>query len=210
MKSRNKIIEENLGLVHSCCKRFVGKGFEYDDLYMAGCTGLIKAVDNFDSSLGFRLSTYAVPVILGEIRRLFREGGSVKVSRSIKELYLKITHLTEKNPDLTITEIAKELDTTDEKVNEALCAGRMPLSLTTEESGEIDLTVCSYEEEYTEKLSLRDALKELDQRDSKIINLRYYKHMTQSQVGEKLGMTQVQVSRREKKILGEIREKMLS
>ena len=109
MKSRNKIVEENLGLVHSCCKRFKGKGIEYEDLYMAGCVGLIKAVDKFDDTLGYKLSTYAVPVILGEIKRLFREGGTVKVSRNLKELYLKINTLTEKENNLTISEIAEKL-----------------------------------------------------------------------------------------------------
>lgn len=209
MKNRNQIIEDNLGLVHSCCKRFKDKGIEYDDLYMAGCTGLIKAVDNFDSSLGYKLSTYAVPVILGEIRRLFREGGSVKISRSIKELYIKIKNLTDKNPDLTVNEIASKLNTTKEKVDEALYAVKMPVSLTAEDSSQLDLTVNSHEEDYTEKLSLKEAIKSLDYKDSKIINLRYYQHMTQSEVGKRLNMTQVQVSRREKKILHSIREKML-
>ena len=86
MTERDKKISENLGLVHACCRRFVGRGVEYDDLYQAGCMGLVKAVDNFDESRNLKLSTYAVPVILGELKRLFREGGSVKVSRPLKEL----------------------------------------------------------------------------------------------------------------------------
>lgn len=209
MKSRKEIIEENLGLVHSCCKKFKGKGIDYDDLYMAGCEGLIKAVDRFDSSLGYKLSTYAVPVILGEIKRLFREGGTVKVSRSLKELYLKITNLTDLEKDLTIPEIAKRLDTEPEEVAQALSAGQIPLSLTGEENESIDLTVNSCEEEYTEKISLKTALEDLSEQDSKLIQLRYYKHMTQTQTGKTLNMTQVQVSRQEKKILQKIRTKML-
>lgn len=209
MKSRNKIVEENLGLVHSCCKRFKSKGIEYEDLYMAGCVGLIKAVDKFDDTLGYKLSTYAVPVILGEIKRLFREGGTVKVSRSLKELYLKINNLTEKENNLTISEIAEKLDTTEEKVNDALNAGRLPISLTTEENTEIDLTVNSCEEECTEKISLKKALEDLCDEDNKLIELRYFKHMTQKETGKTLNMTQVQVSRKEKRILHNIRSKML-
>lgn len=209
MKSRNKIVKENLGLVHSCCKRFKGKGIEYEDLYMAGCVGLIKAVDKFDDTLGYKLSTYAVPVILGEIKRLFREGGTVKVSRSLKELYLKINTLTEKENNLTISEIAEKLDTTEEKVNDALNAGRLPISLTTEENTEIDLTVNSCEEECTEKISLKKALEDLCDEDNKLIELRYFKHMTQKETGKTLNMTQVQVSRKEKRILHNIRSKML-
>ena len=209
MKSRNKIVEENLGLVHSCCKRFKGKGIEYEDLYMAGCVGLIKAVDKFDDTLGYKLSTYAVPVILGEIKRLFREGGTVKVSRSLKELYLKINTLTEKENNLTISEIAEKLDTKEEKVNDALNAGRLPISLTTEENAEIDLTVNSCEEECTEKISLKKALEDLCDEDNKLIELRYFKHMTQKETGKTLNMTQVQVSRKEKRILHNIRSKML-
>ena len=87
--TRDELIKQNLGLVHSCCKRFTGRGIEYDDLYSTGCVGLIKAIDNFDETLGYKLSTYAVPVILGEIKRLFRDGGMIKVSRSLKELSLK-------------------------------------------------------------------------------------------------------------------------
>ena len=209
MKSRNKIVEENLGLVHSCRKRFKGKGIEYEDLYMAGCVGLIKAVDKFDDTLGYKLSTYAVPVILGEIKRLFREGGTVKVSRSLKELYLKINTLTEKENNLTISEIAEKLGTTEEKVNDALNAGRLPISLTTEENTEIDLTVNSCEEECTEKISLKKALEDLCDEDNKLIELRYFKHMTQKETGKTLNMTQVQVSRKEKRILHNIRSKML-
>lgn len=209
MKNRNKIVEENLGLVHSCCKRFRGKGIEYDDLYMAGCVGLVKAVDKFDESRGYQLSTYAVPVILGEIKQLFREGGTVKVSRSIKELYLKIMKLTEDDSSMSISEIAGKLNTTEEKICEALNAGRVPLSLTTEENSELDLSVNSCEEDFTEKMSLQNALSDLDECDSMLIRLRYYKHMTQTETGRIMNMTQVQVSRKEKKILKTIKEKML-
>ena len=131
------------------------------------------------------------------------------MSRSLKELYLKITNLTDLEKDLTIPEIAKKLNTEPEKIAEALSAGQIPLSLTGEENESIDLTVNSCEEEYTEKISLKKALEDLSEQDNKLIQLRYYKHMTQTQTGKTLNMTQVQVSRQEKKILQKIRAKML-
>ena len=124
---REQIVSENLRLVNHLCKRFTGRGIEYDDLYQAGCVGLVKAADAFDENLGFRFSTYAVPVILGEIRRLFRDGGSVKVSRSLKELYLKITKEKQKleyklNREPTVSEIACALRVSAEEVTEAISA----------------------------------------------------------------------------------------
>lgn len=217
MKDRDKIVEENLGLVHACCKRFKNRGIEYDDLYSAGCMGLVKAVNNFNPELGLQLSTYAVPVILGEIKRLFRDGGTVKVSRSLKELSLKITkassHFQSQNGRCpTVKELAKLLDTTCEKITEALNASKLPLSLTAdcdEENRQLDLP-CDEDsmDKLTEKLALEQVIKQLKNNDRKIIELRYYKHKTQSQTAKELDMTQVQVSRREKKILGYMRQKL--
>ena len=145
------MIEENLGLVHSCAHRFKGRGIEYDDLFQAGCMGLVKACDAFDFSRGVRFSTYAVPVILGEMRRLFRDGGTVKVSRSLKELSLRVVRGREQlavrlGRDPTIEELAEELGLTREEVVEALNVSAPPLSLTvSSEEGEtqIDLPVQS-------------------------------------------------------------------
>ena len=124
--NREEFIKQNLGLVHSICRRFAGRGLEYDDLYQAGCMGLVKAVDAFDSERGFAFSTYAVPVIMGEVRRLFRDGGTVRVSRSIKELSLKIARRREEcsksGHEPTIAELAAYFEVTEEQITEAVSA----------------------------------------------------------------------------------------
>ena len=216
MKNRDKLVEDNLGLVHSCCQKFKNRGIEYDDLFSSGCMGLIKAIDNFNPDYGLQLSTYAVPVILGEIKQLFRNGGAVKVSRSLKELSMKINKTSndfqlKHNRPPTVGELAKILETTKEKINEALNATRLPLSLTTDDEDdikELDLPCDDEVEMLTEKLALKQVISQLDTTDKKIIELRYYKHQTQTQTAKILHMTQVQVSRREKKILMFMRQKL--
>ena len=213
--SRDEIITANLGLVHACCKRFVSRGIEYDDLFQAGSLGLIKAVDGFDETKGLKLSTYAVPVILGEIKRLFRDGGTVKVSRSLKELSLKTVRLSAElskklNREPTVGELAETLEVTPEEVTEALCAAQPALSLTYDNNGEssqLDLPVESHEREVSDRVALTQILSTLPQKDRELIHLRFYKLYTQQQTAGELGMTQVQVSRREKAILGNIRQK---
>ena len=213
--SRDEIITANLGLVHACCKRFVSRGIEYDDLFQAGSLGLIKAVDGFDETKGLKLSTYAVPVILGEIKRLFRDGGTVKVSRSLKELSLKTVRLSAElskklNREPTVGELAETLEVTPEEVTEALCAAQPALSLTYDNNGEssqLDLPVESHEREVSDRVALTQILSTLPQKDRELIHLRFYKLYTQQQTAGELGMTQVQVSRREKSILGNIRQK---
>ncbi|MBR7133399.1 MAG: sigma-70 family RNA polymerase sigma factor [Clostridia bacterium] len=210
---RDRFIEKNLGLVHSICKRFSGRGIEYDDLYQAGCIGLIKATDAFDRSRGLCFSTYAVPVIMGEVRRLFRDGGAVKVSRSVKELALHISReiprLEQKlNREPTVSEIAEKLGVTSEEITEALCASQPTVSLTYEGEGgvcETDLPTISTEEEISDRLCLDEAFSKLNDTEKKIMELRYYKGMTQSKTANTLGMTQVQISRTEKKILQKLR-----
>ncbi len=214
--NREKCITENLGLVHACCKRFVGRGIEYDDLFQAGSMGLVKAVDGFDESYGLKLSTYAVPVILGEIRRLFRDGGSVKVSRSVKELGLKVSRVRAElslklNREPSVAEIADMLEVSKESVAEAVCASQPTVSLTYDndgEEGQLDLPVESHEEKVANKVMVEQLLKKLPERDKKIIDFRYYKLYTQAKTAGLLGMTQVQVSRREKAILGELRKQI--
>ena len=216
MKNRDKLVEDNLGLVHSCCQKFKNRGIEYDDLFSSGCMGLIKAIDNFNPDYGLQLSTYAVPVILGEIKQLFRHDGAVKVSRSLKELSMKINKTSndfqlKHNRPPTVGELAKILETTKEKINEALNATRLPLSLTTDDEDdikELDLPCDDEVEMLTEKLALKQVISQLDITDKKIIELRYYKHQTQTQTAKVLNMTQVQVSRREKKILMFMRQKL--
>ena len=213
---RDLLITENMGLVHSCAHRFSGKGIEYEDLFQAGCMGLVKAFDAFDTERGVRFSTYAVPVILGEMKRLFRDGGTVKVSRSLKELSLKTTREREifvikEGREPTVSELAKILSVSDLEVTEALCAAAPVISLTAGEDeggGQTDVPVDSPEEQITEKLSVIKAVSDLDERDRKIIKLRYYENQTQTQTAKVLGMTQVQVSRREKKILEILRKEL--
>lgn len=213
-QNREEFIEKNLPLVHSICKRFVGRGIEYDDLYQAGCIGLIKATDGFDSEKGFAFSTYAVPVIMGEVRRLFRDGGAIKVSRSVKELYLKIVRETEVleqtlNREPTVSELAQRLSVSAESITEALSASQAPISLTVENDDgvvETDLPTVSPEEEIIGKVLIDSAFKYLEEDEIKIVKYRYYEGFTQSKTATLLNMTQVQVSRAEKKILTKLRK----
>ncbi|MBQ1989238.1 MAG: sigma-70 family RNA polymerase sigma factor [Clostridia bacterium] len=210
---RDSFIENNLGLVHSICKRFSGRGIEYDDLYQAGCIGLIKATDAFDNKRGIMFSTYAVPVIMGEVRRLFRDGGAVKVSRSVKELGIKISREKDKLEqklcrEPTIGELAEKLGVSKEEITEAVCANQSTVSLTYEgDDGikETDLPTVSTEEEISNRLTLDEAFKILNDNEIKIMKLRYYNSFTQSKTAEILNMSQVQVSRAEKKILLKLR-----
>lgn len=217
LPERSQIIENNLGLVHSCANRFRGRGVEYDDLFQAGCVGLVKAADGFDFSRGLRFSTYAVPVILGEIKRIFRDGGSVKVSRSLKELSVKAGRiresiLQEHGREPLVSEIAAALGIDEETAAQAIGASMPTVSLTESEdegSGQIDIAVDSHEDTVVDTLALKEALSTLDAEDRQMIILRYFKNETQAQVAKKLGMTQVQVSRREKKLLAIMRKFLL-
>lgn len=212
---RNELIEQNLRLVHACAHRFKGKGIDYDDLYSAGCVGLVKAVDRFDESLGYKLSTYAVPVILGEIKQLFRSGGSVKLSRSLQELSARARDLcdrckTERGEEMRITELAEKLGVDVYRATEALNAAQTVVSLSgdTEEGG-IEIPVPSPEDALTERLSLKQAMSALNEEEKGLIELRYFRHKTQQETAETLGTTQVQISRREKKILLKMRSLLI-
>ncbi len=211
--TREELIENNIGLVHSCAGKLKGRGIEYDDLFQAGCMGLVKASDAFDHGRGVRFSTYAVPVILGEMRRLFRDGGTVKVSRTLKELSIKINRARERfnlsnGREPTVSELAEELGVSAHQVADAVTAATPPLSLTAsddEGGGQLDLPVNSPEEGLSDILSLKQVLGQLGAEDRKLVYFRYFGNMTQTQTAERLGMTQVQVSRREKKILQGLR-----
>ena len=213
LKEREEFIEQNLGLVHTICKRFAGKGIEYDDLYQSGCMGLIKAYDAFDEERGLCFSTYAVPVIMGCVRRLFRDGGAVKVSRSVKELGMKIarekTKFQQKNGcEPTVSQLAEIIGVTVEEITEAVCASQPTVSLTFESDDgvkETQLPTVGYEDEMTEKLLIVQVLEHLNLQEQNIIKCRYFSHLTQSKTAEVLKMTQVQVSRCEKKILAKLR-----
>ncbi len=217
MTAADKLVTDNTGLVHACAKRFAGKGVDYEELFSEGCVGLVKAAKNFDESLGYKFSTYAVPVILGEIKRIFRDFGAVKVSRSLRELSLKVNRERELfirnvGREPRISELADKLGVSEHQVVEALECSQIPLSLSVstedEEDKELEIPEDSGEEKITEKLSLYEAINSLEQRDKELITLRFFVGKTQSAVAQILGMTQVQVSRREKKILTILREKL--
>lgn len=211
--TRDEFIAANIPLVHSLANRFRGRGIEYEELFSAGSLGLVKACDNFDETRGLCFSTYAVPVILGEMRRLFRDGGAVKMSRSLKELALKVQRAREElmksGSEPTVSELAEYLGISVEEVAEAVQASAPPLSLTApEEGGELDVPVDGSESELIDKLALRQCLAELSENDRRLILLRYFRDKTQSETAQILGMTQVQVSRRERKILDSLRLQM--
>lgn len=214
----DSFVEENLGLVHLCANRFRGKGIEYDDLYGAGCVGLVKAAAAFDRERGVKFSTYAVPVILGEIKRLFRDGGSVKVSRSVRELGMKISRAKEqftllRGREPTVSELAEMTCSAPEDVAEAIAMNMPTVSLTDNSDeggdGQIDIAEPAPDTELVDILSLRQALSALDETDRRLIYYRYFKDMTQTQTAKLLDMTQVQVSRREKKLLMILRGNLL-
>ena len=218
MNDREEWICANIGLVHACAKRFTGRGMEYDDLFQAGCMGLVKAADGFDESRGLKFSTYAVPVILGEIKKLFRDGGTVKVSRSLKELSLKINAERERclkrtGQEPSVTELAETLDTTPEQIALAIRAALPTLSLTPTdgEDGlkEFDVPVDSPEEELSDRIGLAEVMDKLDTNDRQLIRLRFFAGRTQSETARVLGTTQVQISRRERRILKWMREQLL-
>lgn len=212
--TRDEFIEGNLPLVHKLANRFRGRGVEYEELYAAGCVGLVKAVDRFEPERGLCFSTYAVPVILGEIRRLFRDGGSVKISRRLKELSVKAARVRDQlsaNGEPRISDIAQALGVTPEEAAEALCAGIPPVSLDHggEDGEPLPVPSASGEDALIDRLALRQCLSELSVEDREILMLRYFRRKTQCETAQILGMTQVMVSRRERKLLKELREQLV-
>ncbi len=209
-------VEDNLGLVHLCANRFRNRGIPYEDLYSAGCEGLVKAANAFDTARGVQFSTYAVPVILGEIKRLFRDGGTVHVSRGLRELSMRVQKIREQliketGDDPPISVLAERTGTTAEEVSLALCACSPTVSLTAPDDGEgqIDIAIDAPDEQIGDRLALRQMMATLEPADRMLLEYRYYHSLTQVQTAEKLGMTQVQVSRREKKLLLYLRQELL-
>ena len=205
-------------MVYACVKRFTKKGLDYDDLFSAGCLGLIKAYDAFDLTRGVKFSTYAVPVILGEIKRLFRDGGSIKVSRSLKEIALKASkkreELIRKNgKEPKLSELALKLKISTEQLTQAMCACAPLISLTQNEFNEnkneqIEVKAKTTGLKLTDKIAIKDALLTLEKKERSLIYFRYFCGETQEQTAKKLNMTQVQVSRKEKKILESLKKKL--
>lgn len=214
---RNRLVSENMGLVHACANRFRGRGVDYEDLVQSGCIGLLKAAAGFDETRGFMFSTYAVPAIIGEIKRIFRDGGAVKVGRSDKEKARNLLALREEltsrlGREPSVSELASEAGFEVTETAQLLCASLPVLSLTVDdESGEcneIDVTIGDTTEEMGDSIALKAAVENLSDRDRKIVEFRYFSGLTQTVTAKKLGMTQVQVSRREKVILQELRKKL--
>ena len=211
------LVTENLALVHACANRFRGRGAEYEELYSAGCVGLVKAAKGFDPGRGFAFSTYAVPVILGEIRRVFRDGGAIKVGRTLKEkarraMQEKAALEAELQREPTVGELAARLGISPEETAQLITVSMPVLSLTADNEHaqrQLDVPVPPPDNALCDLLSLRTVLSTLGERDSALIRLRYFEGLTQSKTAERLGMSQVQVSRREKAILLTLREKML-
>ncbi len=218
-----KLIEENNGLIWSIVKRFRERGYELEDLYQIGCMGFVKSIKRFDSSFEVKLSTYAVPYILGEIKRFLRDDGSIKVSRSIKELAMKIRdiqnkQLKEKGEEITIHEMAKQLKVSKEEIALALDSLKPTVSIyensyTNDEGGISFLDTLSSNvdeaEQVVSKIAIKEMIENLEEREKQIILLRYYKNKTQMEVAKILGISQVQVSRIEKKILHSMKVKLV-
>ncbi len=221
--AQNMIVEENFGLVWSVVKKFYNRGHEPEDLFQIGCIGLIKSIKKFDTSYDVKFSTYAVPMIMGEIKRFIRDDGIIKVSRSVKELSIKAMAIREimireNNCEPTIKELSKRMGVSAEELAVAIEAGIKPESLysTVSDGNKEGKTLLEkiestedYEGGIVNRLLIRDILEEFPEREQKIIILRYFKQKTQSQIAEMLGISQVQVSRIEKRILSEMREKII-
>ncbi|WP_070121587.1 RNA polymerase sporulation sigma factor SigF [Bacillus marinisedimentorum] len=218
--ARDMIIQRNMRLVWSVVQRFLNRGYEPDDLFQIGCIGLLKSVDKFDLSYEVKFSTYAVPMIIGEIQRFIRDDGTVKVSRSLKETGNKIRKTKEELTKTfgrapTVAEIAEALGITAEDVVLAQEASRSPASIhetVYENDGDpitlLDQIADDTETKWFDKIALKEAINGLDDRERLIVFLRYFKDKTQSEVAERLGISQVQVSRLEKKILLEMKDQM--
>ena len=221
-----RMIRDNNGLIWSIVKRFNGRGYDLEDLYQIGCMGFIKSIKRFDTNYDVKLSTYAVPYMIGEIKRYIRDDGPIKVSRSIKELGIKIRELqkesiNKKGKELTVEELEKELKISKEDIGLALEANNTVESIDgkcytdNKDGNSINLierisSDKNEEECITNKLAIKQLIEGLEDRDKEIIFLRFYKDKTQSQVAKILGITQVQVSRLERKILENMKMKLIS
>lgn len=222
--ARERVIKENMALVYSIVRRFSGRGYEPEDLGQIGAIGLIKAVDNFDLSYDVKFSTYAVPLIMGEIKRFIRDDGMIKVSRTIKENGWKIKRAAEQlagqlGRDATIEELSAATELGEEEIVMALDAGHEVESLHKtvfqKEGNEISLMdrIPSEKDEsegVLNRILLEQLMDELPEKERRLIELRYFKEKTQAQVADALSMSQVQVSRFEKKILCEMRSKCIT
>ena len=220
--ARQELIEGNLRLVLSVIQRFSSRGENADDLFQVGCVGLIKAIDNFDISQPVRFSTYGVPMIIGEIRRYLRDNSAIRVSRSMRDTAYRILQvrdrfLTENQREPTVEQIAKELNIPREEVVFAMDAIVDPVSLYEPVYSDGGDAICvmdqvsdnrNNDENWTDLIALKEALKKLDDRERRILSLRFYEGKTQMEVSAEVGISQAQVSRLEKNALGRIKGKL--
>lgn len=219
------LVESNQGLIWSIVKRFTGRGYDTEDIYQIGAMGLVKAIRNFDIKYEVKLSTYAVPYIMGEIKRFLRDDGPVKISRSLKDLHRKIVeiqkeYIAKKGRDPTLGELSKILRTPKEEITLAL-ESSLPINSIEENlysdnksnnSINIIETISTNKDEatlITNKIAINKMINELEARDKQLILLRYFKDKTQSEVARILGISQVQVSRIEKKILNKMKKELV-
>lgn len=219
-QAKEEIVKENLGLVWSIVHRFKNSYYDKEDLFQIGCIGLMKAINHFDTSYQVQFSTYAVPIIMGEIKRYFRDDGTIKVSRSLKELNIKITKAkeylqTQNNQEPTIEDVAAYLHVEPQEVVEAIDASYYPTSLN-EPIYEKDGSTISVEDRlidksnhmWFEKMALEMELEKLDDTEKMIIYMRYHLDYNQDKIAKYLGISQVQVSRLEKKIVTKLRTRL--
>ncbi len=210
----DRLVSENSGLVHSIACRFVNRGVDYEDLCQIGHIGMIKAIKNFDSSKGFAFSTYAVPLIMGEIKRFLRDDGEIKIGREIKRkaaiiMQARESYLQTHTDEPKVSSLAKLCGFSEEEVIECISASNATVSLSTpmgEDFSLEDIIGVEFESELNEKIALCQAINRLEESERKIILLRYYKSLTQSETGKILGMTQVTVSRKEAKALNTLKQ----
>jgi len=220
MSARDRLVNSNIRLVWSVVQRFMNRGYEPEDLFQIGCIGLLKSVDKFDLSYDVKFSTYAVPMIIGEIQRFLRDDGTIKVSRSLKETANKVRKMKDELSKTmgrlpTISEVAERLGITPEDVIFAQEANKPPTSIhetVFENDGDpitlMDQIADDSQENWFDKMALAEAIEGLSERERTIVYLRYYRDKTQSEVASRLGISQVQVSRLEKKILKLIKDQI--
>lgn len=221
LSAKETLIENNVSLVKCIVKRYLGKGVDYDDLFQIACMGFLKAIAGFDESFGVKFSTYAVPMIAGEIKRFMRDDGSVKVSRAMKQTAKEMNafieaYVLEHGKQPAISEIAQAFRLDEAETVFVLSSSKMPVSLQSgtehKDGNERELLETlparDDQEEWLDKMLLRGAIDALSERDRKIIVLRYFRDMTQSEVAKRIGVSQVQVSRIENRIIQEFRDKL--
>ena len=220
--AKETLIEANIGLVNSVVNKFLNRGHDREDLFQIGSIGLIKAVDNFDTSFDVKFSTYAVPMIMGEIKRFLRDDGLIKVNRNLKSIYKKVYYVKEQffnehKREPTIEEIAKEIDVEKEEIIMSLEACYTPdylYEVIHHDDGNAVMLIDKIEaedegeEEVLDKLTLKEMIGELPPRERQIVMMRYFQDKTQNEIAQKLNISQVQVSRLEKKILKKLKESL--